>query len=136
MSHSGESGELIVNIFSALAQCERRLIQQKTKAGLAAAHARGRSGGRPKVTASEPKVVLAKKLNADKTWRSTTSARRCGSRGRRSIGACGRDRVSRHGGISASKWLKAIMLDNQFAIGHSTLEILEFVIVQFWLLNT
>jgi DNA invertase Pin-like site-specific DNA recombinase len=61
------SGELIFNIFSALAQFERRLIQERTKAGLAAARARGRCGGRPKVTASDAKVVLAKKLNADKT---------------------------------------------------------------------
>ena len=61
------SGELIFNIFSALAQFERRLIQERTKAGLAAARARGRHGGRPRVTAAEAKVVLAKKLNADKT---------------------------------------------------------------------
>ncbi len=33
------SGELIFNIFSALAQFERRLIQERTKAGLAAARA-------------------------------------------------------------------------------------------------
>ena len=45
------SGELIFNIFSALAQFERRLIQERTKAGLAAARARGRHGGRPRVTA-------------------------------------------------------------------------------------
>lgn len=50
-----------------LAQFERRLIQERTKAGLAAARARGRHGGRPRVTAAEAKVVLAKKLNADKT---------------------------------------------------------------------
>lgn len=62
------SGELIFNIFSALAQFERRLIQERTKAGLAAARARGRNGGRPRGTAGEPKVVLAKKLNADKTF--------------------------------------------------------------------
>ena len=36
-------------------------------AGLAAARARGRYGGRPKITSGEAKVVLAKKLNADKT---------------------------------------------------------------------
>jgi hypothetical protein len=34
---------------------------------VAAARSRGRHGGRPRVTASEAKVVLAKKLNADKT---------------------------------------------------------------------
>ena len=61
------SGELIFNIFSALAQFERRLIQERTKAGLAAARARGRNGGRPKVAAEEPKVILAKKLHADKS---------------------------------------------------------------------
>ena len=59
------SGELIFNIFSALAQFERRLIQERTKAGLAAARARGRNGGRPKITADEAKVVLAKKLHKD-----------------------------------------------------------------------
>ena len=56
-----------MNIFSALAQFERRLIQERTKAGLAAARVRGRNGGRPKITASETKVVLAKKLHADKS---------------------------------------------------------------------
>jgi DNA invertase Pin-like site-specific DNA recombinase len=58
---------LIFNIFSALAQFERRLIQERTKAGLAAARARGRLGGAPKVTAVEAKVVLPKKLHADKS---------------------------------------------------------------------
>jgi hypothetical protein len=43
------------------------LIQERAKAGLAAARARWRSGGRPKVTAAETKVVLAKKLHADKS---------------------------------------------------------------------
>ncbi len=61
------SGELIFNIFSALAQFERRLIQERTEAGLAAARARGRNGGRPKVIAKEARVVLAKKLHAGKS---------------------------------------------------------------------
>ena len=61
------SGELIFNIFSALAQFERRLIQERTKAGLAAARARGRNGGRPKLSADEAKVRLAKKLHKDQT---------------------------------------------------------------------
>jgi len=61
------SGELIFNIFSALAQFERRLIQERTKAGLAAARARGRNGGRPKIEANDAKVVMAKKLHADKS---------------------------------------------------------------------
>jgi len=61
------SAELIFNSSSALAQSERRLIQERTKAGLVAARARGRHGGRPPVTAGEAKVVLAEKLCADKT---------------------------------------------------------------------
>jgi hypothetical protein len=40
------SGELILHVFTALAQFGRRLIQERTKAGLKAARARGRMGGR------------------------------------------------------------------------------------------
>ena len=54
------SGELIFNIFSELARFERRLIQERTEAGLEAA--RARNGGCPKVSAAETKVMLAKKL--------------------------------------------------------------------------
>ena len=61
------SGDLIFNIFSALAQFERRLIQERTKAGLAAARARGRHGGRPGLTTEAAKVRLAKQLHGDKT---------------------------------------------------------------------
>ncbi|MFH1922624.1 MAG: recombinase family protein [Planctomycetota bacterium] len=66
-SRPEDSGELIFNIFSALAQFERRLIQERTKAGLAAARAHGRNGGRPKIEANDAKVVTAKKLHADKS---------------------------------------------------------------------
>lgn len=61
------SGELIFNIFSALAQFERRLIQERTKAGLAAARARGKVGGRRPLPPDTPRVVLAKKLHKDKS---------------------------------------------------------------------
>jgi DNA invertase Pin-like site-specific DNA recombinase len=57
------SGELIFNIFSALAQFERRLIQERTKAGLAVA--RGRHGGRPRLESEEAKVLAANKLAKD-----------------------------------------------------------------------
>lgn len=43
------------------------MIQERTKAGWAAARARSRYGGRPKVTSEEARVVLAKKLHADKS---------------------------------------------------------------------
>ncbi len=59
------SGELIFKIFSALAQFERRLIQERTKAGLAAARARGRCGGRPRLESEQAKVRAAKKLSGD-----------------------------------------------------------------------
>lgn len=61
------SGELMFNIFSALAQFERRLIQERTKAGLTAARARGRVGGRPKISLSHPKVKMAKEMNKNKS---------------------------------------------------------------------
>jgi DNA invertase Pin-like site-specific DNA recombinase len=41
-------GRLIFNIFASLAEFERDLIQERTKAGLNAARARGRMGGKPK----------------------------------------------------------------------------------------
>jgi DNA invertase Pin-like site-specific DNA recombinase len=41
-------GKLIFHIFGALAEFERNLIRERTRAGLAAARARGRNGGRPK----------------------------------------------------------------------------------------
>ena len=58
------SGELIFNVFSAIAQFERRLIQERTHAGLTAARARGRKGGRPKVDVA--KIQTAKRMHADK----------------------------------------------------------------------
>ncbi len=41
-------GKLIFHIFGALAEFERNLIRERTQAGLVAARARGRRGGRPK----------------------------------------------------------------------------------------
>jgi DNA invertase Pin-like site-specific DNA recombinase len=40
-------GRLIFHIFGALAEFERNLIRERTQAGLQAARARGRKGGRP-----------------------------------------------------------------------------------------
>ena len=56
------SGELMFNIFSALAQFERRLIQERTKAGLQAARERGKKGGRPEKSITDPKVKMAKEM--------------------------------------------------------------------------
>ncbi len=42
------AGQLVFHIFGALAEFERALIRERTRAGLAAARARGRVGGRRK----------------------------------------------------------------------------------------
>ena len=56
---STAAGELQFHIFGALAQFERALIQERTKAGLASARARGRFGGRPKKLTSEQMQMAA-----------------------------------------------------------------------------
>lgn len=61
------SGDLVFNMFSALAQFERRLIQERTRAGLAAARARGRLGGRKPIDPQNPKVRMAQKMHQDKS---------------------------------------------------------------------
>lgn len=63
------SGELIFNIFSSLAQFERRLIQERTCAGLSAARARGRLGGRRPILSSDPRVKTAKRMHEDKSMK-------------------------------------------------------------------
>ncbi len=45
---TSSGGKLIFHIFAALAEFERDIIRERTQAGLAAARARGRQGGRPK----------------------------------------------------------------------------------------
>ena len=57
------SGELIFNIFSSLSQFERRLIQERTRAGLESARARGRKGGRKNIAHDDPRVLTAKRMH-------------------------------------------------------------------------
>ncbi len=64
---SNATGKLIFHIFGALAEFERNLIKERTLAGLSAARARGRIGGKPPLDDSTGKVVMAKKLYRDKT---------------------------------------------------------------------
>ena len=55
---STPGGTLVFNIFGSLAQFERDLIRERTRAGLEAARARGRKGGRPaKLDAKQVKEV-------------------------------------------------------------------------------
>jgi DNA invertase Pin-like site-specific DNA recombinase len=52
-------GKLIFHIFGALAEFERNLIRERTQAGLTAARARGRKGGRPKaLTGKKLRIAL------------------------------------------------------------------------------
>lgn len=64
-------GRLIFNIFASLAEFERDMIRERTKAGLSAARARGRMGGKPKGLSKEArsKAYAAKALfdKGDKT---------------------------------------------------------------------
>lgn len=54
------AGKLVFGIFAALAEFERELIAERTKAGLASARARGRHGGRPfKMTAAKLRLAMA-----------------------------------------------------------------------------
>src|SRR6184192_1735774 len=61
-------GKLVFHIFGALAEFERDIIKERTQAGLTAARARGRLGGRPKAKAlnTPKKVVLAQSLYDNK----------------------------------------------------------------------
>ena len=50
-------GRLIFNIFASLAEFEKDLISERTRAGLSAARARGRKGGRPKGLSEQSEVI-------------------------------------------------------------------------------
>jgi DNA invertase Pin-like site-specific DNA recombinase len=58
-------GKLIFHIFGALAEFERNLIRERTTAGLTAARARGKTGGRPK-SLTDRQISIAQSLYADK----------------------------------------------------------------------
>jgi DNA invertase Pin-like site-specific DNA recombinase len=58
------TGKLVFHIFGALTEFERSIIRERTLAGLAAAKARGRRGGRPGAL-SEQRVGVAKALIKD-----------------------------------------------------------------------
>lgn len=54
---AGPSGMLVLQIMGAIAQFERSLIVERTKAGLAAAKAQGRVGGNPALRSQDPEVI-------------------------------------------------------------------------------
>ena len=57
-------GRLIFTLFSAIAEFEREIIRERTRAGLDAARARGRTGGRPPALAAKD-LAAARALLAD-----------------------------------------------------------------------
>lgn len=59
-------GKLIFHVFGALAEFERELIRERTNAGLKAARARGKTGGRPKKLTPE-KIKIAQAMMSDVT---------------------------------------------------------------------
>jgi DNA invertase Pin-like site-specific DNA recombinase len=61
---TSSGGRLVFHLFGALAEFERNLVRERTLAGLAAARARGRMGGRPKRLAPA-KLALALRLHRE-----------------------------------------------------------------------
>lgn len=61
---TSSSGKLVFHLFGALAEFERNLIRERTKAGLESARARGRLGGRPKQLDSKKRQVAVKLYQA------------------------------------------------------------------------
>lgn len=59
-------GKLTFHIFAALAEFERDLIRERTQAGLRAARARGRKGGRKRLMSAQ-QIAMAKALHQDPT---------------------------------------------------------------------
>lgn len=71
------SGKLQFHVFAALAEFERNLIRERTMAGLSAARARGRVGGR-KLKLSEKQIREIKALLSDPAARVNEVAERYG----------------------------------------------------------
>jgi DNA invertase Pin-like site-specific DNA recombinase len=71
------TGKLVFHFFASLAEFERHLIQERTMAGLKAAHARGRYGGRPQKL-SEQDLIMARSLMKDKNNNVSEIAKRFG----------------------------------------------------------
>jgi DNA invertase Pin-like site-specific DNA recombinase len=57
-------GKLVFHIFGALAEFEREIIRERTRAGLASARSRGKVGGRPKVLTPK-EVQMLNSMAAD-----------------------------------------------------------------------
>ncbi|MGZ8157612.1 MAG: recombinase family protein [Methylobacter sp.] len=85
-------GKLVFHVFGALAEFERSIIRERTKAGLDAAHARGKKGGRPpalvakdlaaaKAMLSDPEITMEEVAKRLKVAPSTLYRHMPGGRG-------------------------------------------------------
>ncbi len=61
---ASSGGRLVFHMFGALAEFERDLIRERTRAGLGAARARGRLGGRPKLLSPEKRRLAVQLYRA------------------------------------------------------------------------
>lgn len=87
------AGKLIFHVFASLAEFERALVRERTNAGLAAARARGRNGGRPPALNAQ-QLREIKALLRDPDIRVTDVAKRYG---------VGRATIYKHVGVVAPK---------------------------------
>jgi DNA invertase Pin-like site-specific DNA recombinase len=71
------TGRLVFGIFATLSEFERDLIHERTMAGLAAARARGRTGGRPRLM-THTKLRTAMAMMADRSNAATEVAEQLG----------------------------------------------------------
>jgi DNA invertase Pin-like site-specific DNA recombinase len=69
------NGKFTFHLFAALAEFERALIRERTQAGLAAARARGRKGGRPKLLDPEKRRHVVALYNDKQHSRIAAEAR-------------------------------------------------------------
>jgi DNA invertase Pin-like site-specific DNA recombinase len=102
------TGELIFHIFGALAEFERALIRLRTRAGLVAARAQGRKGGRPrKFTAEQERQIAVAMSNRATTMAelrnlfkaSDTTLRRIAAKHQEGVvNLLPIDRINEHGG--------------------------------------
>lgn len=74
---STPSGHLTFHLLEALAEFERNLIRERTQAGLAAARARGRSGGRPPTLDRDKRDLVVQPYEA----RTLSVAKTCATMG-------------------------------------------------------
>jgi len=61
-------GMFSLQVLGAVAQLERALISERTKAGLSAARSRGRVGGNPGLRAGDPEAIRKARARPDQPW--------------------------------------------------------------------